>query len=675
MLHLKVNGHAIRNHMDEGIVYLPDFIVYDMDETDYRQFWQAIHQHPRAQLYTDGVQVYQVSWLQSIFQRFKGWLGFENHCHPKKVEMTLAKIAYFGYLRGYKSDEFTQLNPPVLSGQFKDLALKTRSDQTTEVLQSRLLGYFHTYSTQIVPYLRNRIVNHRFGDAFLNNALEYLIPSLDPQNTVLINSTTTALEGSFLEPDQHNYFKGSRFAEAYAYFLANNRQYGQAVKWSESVVPDFKRGFIDYYYNKGDQNSLAKCIDLIEELSNSLSPEEREDSISILRDNFSYEEQLYYLENKPKLKEKLAASYLEDAKSEKARSRLSKFLTGTNLLQLLGHAVNLYPGILDEDTLMNDPTMKAEWVIYQFNEAIKHENFDRAVELYEQHPDFKFNRQDLDVLQDYYRSELEAVEKNIKTHLSKSTIQQGTELAEKALHIAKQIAQLSPGDNPLPSTINTYVKTLLEVEKIEHPEVKDANLPQLAKLLGFIRDNTLFEESDALKNTANEVRLRAIDCLVEKVKVSSIFTNSSATSREETLKEIEKPLKLLLVNLTAFEKRNKDTKSKDTKLALGRVYYLHADIHEFFYRDKDAALPLFQKAHETVPANLYYKLKYLELTESEERHEVRERIANIGFLQEQYYQNWLEERWADEIIMSEGFNIHAEPKDEGGLRNFFRRLF
>ena len=106
MLRLRLNSSIIR-HSQEGLAYLPDFIIYDLDEREYQNFWQKIKEHPQNRLYTNGLQVYKVGRLQALFQSFKGWLGFENHCQANKVELTLAKIAYHGYLKGYQSTDFS----------------------------------------------------------------------------------------------------------------------------------------------------------------------------------------------------------------------------------------------------------------------------------------------------------------------------------------------------------------------------------------------------------------------------------------------------------------------------------------------------------------------------------------------------------------------------------------
>jgi hypothetical protein len=671
MFRLRVNGHSLRNYINEGTVYLPDFIIYDMDEEDYQSFWHSISSHPKEQLYTDGVQIYKVSWIQSLFQRFKGWLGFENHCHPKKVDLTLAKVAYIGYLHGFKSDDFAKLNPPLISKSFMDSLLKTRNEQTTTELQHQFITYFHAHSTEIAFYLNYRQQHYRFGDGFLQNDLLSLIPTLDPQNVELIRDSTHSLYDIFLYPAHAYFFPGSKYAEAYANYLASRDQFERALMWSASVVDHFKQGFINYYIELGDANSLEKCVALMDKLSQSPATDDQLFIIESLKSNFSQEEQLKYLNDKPELRQKLAKSYLEDARKEKNKWTLTKMFIGNNLLPLLTHAINLDESILEHDSLMNDMTLKKEWITYQFNEAIKHRRLEQARELYEKNPDFQFNKSNLGILLEHYQTELENIEKKLKSSLSRSNTQEAKQVAEQALHFAKQIAKLSPEENPLQSTMNTYVKALLEVDIKEHPQVKEANLQELAKLLQFIRDNHFFGQSSESKKTGNDVRLRAIDCLIEKVRVPMTFT-SDFRNRPAILKEKEKYLQLLVLNLETFEKLNRNENSKEVKLALGRIYYLQADIKLFFYEDDKAALSLFKKAHETVPTNLYYKLRYYELTKNEARFQVINDIDSLEYLQYARYSDWLKERWHDEIFMSEGFNIHAAPKEKGGfLSNLF----
>ncbi|KTD75688.1 hypothetical protein [Legionella waltersii] len=671
MFRLRVNGHSLKNFIHEGTVYLPDFIIYDMDEEDYQSFWHSIAGHPKEQLYTDGVQIYRVSWLQSLFQRFKGWLGFENHCHPKKVDFTLAKVAYIGYLHGFKSEDFAQFNPPLISKSFMDSLLKKRNDQTTTELQHQFITYFYAHSTEIAPYLNYRQQNYRFGDGFLQNELLSLIPTLDPQNAELIRDSTHSLYDKFLYPAHAYFFAGSKYAEAYADYLASRAQFERALMWSDSVTDRYKQGFINYYIALDDQNALEKSIELMDKLSQSPSTQDQLFVIEALKENFSKDEQLRYLKAKPKLRHELAKSYLEDARKEKNKWVLTKIFTGNNLLPLLTHAVNLDDSILEHDSLMNDMTLKKEWITYQFKEDIKHKRLEHARELYEKNPEFQFNSTDLGILLEHYETELETTEKKLKSNLVRSNTEEARQLAEQALHFARQIAKLSPEDNPLRATMNTYVQSLLEVDIKEHPNVKEASLPDLAKLLQFIKENQFFNQSPDLKKTGNDVRLRAIDCLIEKVRVPLNFT-SDFRSRPAIVKEKEKYLQLLLLNLETFEKLNFGDKSPQIKLALGRIYYLQADIRLFFYEDEKAALPLFQKAHETVPTNLYYKLKYYELTKNEARFQVIQDIDSLDYLQHAKYIDWQKERWNEELFMSVGFNIHAAPQVKAkSLSNLF----
>ena len=103
MLRLRLARHFIEEYQERGIVHRPDFLLYDFDEDEYQTFWQEIASSPRQRLYTDGIDVFQVSWFRTLFESFKGWLGFEDHCHPSRVEMTLGKIAYAGYVKGFKA--------------------------------------------------------------------------------------------------------------------------------------------------------------------------------------------------------------------------------------------------------------------------------------------------------------------------------------------------------------------------------------------------------------------------------------------------------------------------------------------------------------------------------------------------------------------------------------------
>ncbi|KGP62504.1 hypothetical protein EP47_10995, partial [Legionella norrlandica] len=515
MLRLRLGSHLIEQYRNKGIAYLPDFIIYDIDEKEYQLFWNELTKHPRNQLYTDGIQIYKVSWLQSLFQRFKGWLGFENHCQPNKVELTLAKIAYHGYLRGYDPKELNSINPPLVSERFMKLVSSSRNNNNSFSLQQLLITYFLTYSSYFPGPGRTMSLAFPFGDTFIREGLYKLIPTLDPQNISVITNTITGLHSQFESADYIDCFKSSLFAEYYAEYLVSQRRYQGALDWSDSVKNKFKEQFIQFYLSK---KLLDPAIDLIDELSQSPNLEDQDNAIRYIKENFNCSEQLFYLQSKPYLRAQLAKAYLQDAKKEKSRFAITKLILGNNLIPILAHAIKLDPNILDQDSSMHDILMKEEWINFQFNEAIKDKRFQDARILYEQHSHFKFDKENLTILKNNYEEMLFAKLQQIRTDLETKNTESAKKLAIETLEIAKRVAQISPQDNPQLSVSINYAETLLSIDKILHPEIKNADLEQLELAQNFLNQYDLFNKSAYYKQVKNEILLRKIHCLIEKIR-------------------------------------------------------------------------------------------------------------------------------------------------------------
>ena len=76
-----------------------------------------------------------------------------------------------------------------------------------------------------------------------------------------------------------------------------------------------------------------------------------------------------------------------------------------------------------------------------------------------------------------------------------------------------------------------------------------------------------------------------------------------------------------------------------------------------------------------MPENPYYRYRYLALADDEDRHDAWETIENVGYIHGTKYNNWMEERWNDQIIMSEGFSIHNISAEKQGFFSTIGRIF
>lgn len=680
MLRLKLGSHAARAYKENGIAYLPDFIIYDLDEVEYHTFWTNIKNHPRNQLYTNGIQVYKVSWLQSLFQRFKGWLGFDNYCDPNKVEMTLAKIAYHGYLKGYHSPNAHVFTPPIISQRFESLINEKRQNENSCELQQLLMSYYITHSDKIAPWNGPVHQAYPFGQTFNRNELYQLIPGIDPQDHDVIRNAIYGLHynnynNRRLTSTDCN--KGSRFAINYAEYLVREGLYLEALAWHEPVKFNFLEHYINFYLS--EKNILFKALEyateLLENLCNSFRTEDKDKSVVYIKEHFTESEQLAHLKPDSELRKRVAQSYLQDAKTEKSKYTLTKLLFGNNLIPILSHAIKLAPDILNHDHSMQDIVLKEEWITYQFNEAIKEKRVQYARTLFESYPDIKFDKNNLNILKMDYLEELTAKQRKVRTELEQMNCSKAEQTAKEVIELAEQIKKISPLDNPLIKATIDYAGTIIDIDKIKFPDAKDANLEQLDEAQRLLNSCALSNNSPVYKQRFNELLLRKIDCLIEKVRVPIDFNDRLAV-RKEFIPTIQSWLDLLHQNLSTFIALNEKNTNNEFRQILGKIYYIKGDLIHFYTRNRQEALPYFKSAQEVMFENPYYRVRYYELTEDEKRHEVRVEIEEMAYLNTASYNMWMTERWNETRYMSEGFDIHSVQPGAmsvfSKISNFFR---
>ena len=78
-----------------------DFIPYEFkDEVAYQAFWNWAKKS--TFLYTDGTRVARVNAFKFIWEWIRGLFGSENRCKRTTVKLALSKVAYSGYIKGWK---------------------------------------------------------------------------------------------------------------------------------------------------------------------------------------------------------------------------------------------------------------------------------------------------------------------------------------------------------------------------------------------------------------------------------------------------------------------------------------------------------------------------------------------------------------------------------------------
>ncbi|MDR3502532.1 MAG: hypothetical protein P4L79_08110 [Legionella sp.] len=135
------------------------------------------------------------NWFMYAFQSFKGWIGLDNHCQTEKIQFSLEKLAYYGYLRGYDQSIVRQMHYYPLPADYLDLVdtnTQAKNPKTTNALQQRLIL---DYNNLVAPYTSEYLyANYTFGRTLRRLNLPEEIPLLDPQNVELVETTIAALE-------------------------------------------------------------------------------------------------------------------------------------------------------------------------------------------------------------------------------------------------------------------------------------------------------------------------------------------------------------------------------------------------------------------------------------------------------------------------------------------------
>lgn len=688
MLRLKLSKHEVKLRKKNGTIYYPDFIVYDFFEDEYQHFWNELSQHPQVYLYTDGINVTRVGSLRFLFERFKGWLGFDNHCSASKVEMTCAKIAYAGYLKGFHSKTLNSLTPAIISPRFINLVNSAKTNENSASLQHLLVSHYQNHSEEFRPLRSSTPANYPFGQVFVNEALHTLLPTIDPQEDALINRAINHLLNTAQSPLQSPYVIPSKFASHYANALMEREQQNthlnqevcqEALAWDPAVEAKFKTRFIELYFiqETKDPAALNKALKLIAALASSANTEEHALAITYIKDNFDLAAQLPHLKSYPLLRMKVAQSYLAEAQKERDKSSISKIFTGNKMLPLLAHAVHLEPNVLEQDNTPHAQVMREEWTLFQFSTAIKKKHFHDAETLYEQNPSYKFNKNDLDLLVKYYDAELESNKKILARELAHKNTQQAQDAAEKQITLAKKRTQIQPQDvSRLFRAILDCAETLVSIDEILHPDSAQADLEQLDRAQNHLNECKLNPDQKDLNklkiNIFNQLVQRKIDCLIIKlgVPISCEYWAERRAFAEQHQLEID----ALKKSLKTFIELNKSMEKQDeTRASLAKAYYSLADTLLYFEEKKEEAIPLFKKATELMPKNPYYRAHYYaQIANQQQKDAALAEIDKVGYLHLTKYNYHMQERWNAEKIMTQGFNIHILPTETPG---FFQRTF
>lgn len=611
--------------------YYPDVFLYEFNQIQYTRLWRNLTTAPY--IYTNGYELKPVGWWTYIFQSFKGWLGFENNCQPEKVAYNLNKLAYYGYSKRFPQPDFSNLSHIPISAEIYSLATQNYQAQTTARLQNELIKAFFKVEPQLGLNYSTLNPNHRFGESWLNVGAMDLVPMLDPQDDNLILELVQAedkagsLAGDFLKDSkyaqiaaQYYYDKASKITppSLLARLLWRDPRPAYLTKtltYNPKLAQEDPPQFIQHYIERKEYKHAFALLSTLSDVQLALKfllliPSDIRDSL-ITKDTV--------------LAAQLAKYYLEKKQYAAAQ-------------QLYSNIEKLSP-------------------VAAFAIAMKDKNYDQAYALFKEHEQNAA----------FPAAECKSLA-TVFTHFAKTELDQGASFkanktwdkAEahylRSLQQKKVIQHLSPSAENLEQLHlhrRLYAELLVDADYDSHkPET--SNLANIERALTMLRvcNATNKTEQQQHKTILAKALMRRVDTLREKIAFN--FTRPDYSSIKEQKTQHQAEINALIKTLDELIKLLDGTKDRHLRTLLGKAYYLHADVHNFFYINNPNINQNYRKAMDAVPNNPFYVLRVSELFE-EEQDELRNigvfYLKNMGFTTLDYL-DWSYEAWvkANKII-------------------------
>lgn len=639
--------YKIPSHYRGIMEYYPDVILFNLNQTQYTYLWQQIHS--ATYLYTNGYQIKPIGWLGYVFESFKGWLGFENHCHPGKIFYTLNKLAYYGY-----SKRYTQPAPPSgarysMTVEFGSLVNNRYNDITTEQLQTLLTKNFFKIEPHLtVNYQYQRLNSeHRFGESWVVANQAAFIPLLDPQDSVLIERLVHRFDQQNLTVHFLQFSKYARVAARYYYDKAagtSEPSFLARLLWVDprpgylaqalAYYPDIDQldpaRFIEYYLQKEAYLrafNLLQCIrdpelilkfllDMPAHVRNNLVPKDSEMATILAQ---------HYIKRKQYTDAQQFHSNIESLSLQASFSlalRAKDFAKAYDIFKRLEHPNSV--SVAERKTLAAVFFNKAEKEYDAGKECRDHNRWTEAGEHYLHCLEHKKAAYDLNPADEYLES--------LYTH--KRLYAQVLIDADTALHA------------PEASNIAVVRKAINLLKECQSQRTDEQNCHKAALAKGY---------------------MRVIDTLREKI--CFVYTPHDLESLEQH-KELHKlEISVFIKTLNKLIALLEGTKDDELRLKLGKAHYLLADVCLFFDINDPSINEHYKMAMVTVPENPFYTLRVGELFEIDQDKNRDRGILGLkkrGF--EVFdYNHWFDERWVKkESIIHNIKDIHqpslSEPK-------------
>lgn len=625
--------YKIPRHFRGIMEYYPDVSLFDLNQIQYTRLWHQIH--TSQYLYSNGYQIRPTNWFMYAFQSFKGWLGFDNHCHPEKISYTLNKLAYYGYSRRLSQPQFSLMTRYSLSPEICALAVNEYADSNTRQLQSELIkSYFKVEPHLDINYTHQRLsANHRFGDSWVTVGELEQVPLLDPQDNRLIAEVIRALDQKGTPVIE--FLKDSRYAHAAAQYYYNKARntpepsffsrllwsdprpgfLTQALVYDPEIAAQDPLRFIEYYLGKHNYHHAFNLLDLLNDPKMILKfllamPEPVRDSL---------------VQKDSPLAAILAQYYIETRQYSNAQRFYS-----------------------DIESL----SPEASFVL-----AIKENEYVKAYELFKRlESSSSFSMTDRKTLATFF---FNAAEKEYE--LGK-TLRDNKSWDEAGQHYFRSLVQKKAAHHLNPSmeyledvyTHKRLYSMLLIDADVDSHKPEESDIADIQKALALLREchSRNKEEQQHQTNALAAGLMRRVDTLREKICFT--YTPHDHSDLREHKVKYQVELSALIKTLEELIDLLKGTKDKDLRLKLGKAYYLLADVKLFFDINDSDINQNYKMAMNTVPENPFYVLRVGEVFEVEKDKLFPIGITalkKMGYTSLDYY-HWFNERWVkkDHVI-------------------------
>lgn len=635
-------------HLLSYLVYYPDVIPFQHNKTQYFQHWHSLT--TSKYIYTNGYVIEPTNWFMYAFQSFKGWFGLDNHCQIEKVQFSLEKLAYYGYLRAYDQSIIKKMRHYPLPADYLDLVdTNTRSKNPTTIntLQCRLIV---DYDNLIVPYTSQYLyANGAFGSTLKSLSLPEEIPLLDPQDMGLVESTIAALEQieninlshlqKHLAEPKYIYPKHSLYAQKMAeHYIkvakTEKRRFFYGMNFISSaqrkaqLLLERARQIDSVAYNKElnlyiehhlEHNELDEAFNLINQLS------DLDKALKYLFEKFTAQQRANYVVKDTPLALKLAQHILQE----------------NNTVQNIALAEHY-----DSHLAEHNPD-KA------FALFVETKKYDAAYALFEKHDKVvPFTLQQVKILAQYFDSVGEVL-------YIKGSGERGNELWDKAeknylnsLYAKKKAAALLPD-----SYIEDYYthKRLYAQLLIDSDEKKPKGLEVINKAIRLL--DACFPKTDEEKMFHKKALAKGlmsqIAYLSAKIKVGVTYDcdfeeqNKHNREHQATFSQTRSSLLRVIELLTS-------TEDPEQKLVLAKAHFMLADMIQFFSLGEEYKTH-FEKAAQLAPENPIYIFKATELIYGikgrEDEHELYrndaiQKLKTKGYRVIDFYY-WDTEHWTN----------------------------